>query len=487
MASGTNTTVVSYSKEVSPGVLAASPIFKSIEVNDISSLGATITTAARNPISRSRSQKKGSVTDLDSSVELPMDLTIESFLDFSQGILYAKWNQQPTFKPTGVTATGYTVASGGALTQSAIIFARGFLNAANNGLKLVGASSTAGEIKTSGLTAETTPPAAAAVDLVGFQAASGDLKIDASGNLTSTTLNLTTLGIKVGQSIFIGGSDTNTYFATAADKGLARVRLVEANKLTLDNKTTTFVADTGVGKTIQIFIGSFLRDVPVTDTTNFITETYTFEAVYANLGDASDETWYEYPKGNYANSFTFSWPGQALATLSTTFVGLDTPAATQTEVANKVKIEPSKTTAFNTTSDFMRLRVTEYDETGLTTYFDSLDLTINNNVAPRKVIGTLGAAFVNVGSLEITGSTDVIFTDPRVIAAVRGNETVSLDFATRNTDGAIHYNIPSMTLGGADKSFPRNESITLSISSNAIEDIFFGFSIGITYYPYLPQ
>jgi len=484
MASGTNTTVVSYCIEETPGVLPASPVFKSLEVNDISSLGATITTAARNPISTSRGQKKGSVTDLDSAVELPMDLTIDAFLDFSQGVLYSKWYQQPHFKPTGVTATGYTVPSGGALTQSAIIFARGFLNSANNGLKLVGASSTAGEIKTSGLTTETSPPAAAEVDLVGFQGASGDLKIDASGNLTSTTLNFTTLGLQVGQYISIGGSDTNTYFATAADKGEARVRLIEANKITLDNKMTTFVADTGVGKTIQIYIGSFLRDVPV-NSANFITETYTFEATYANLGDDSDETWYEYPKGNYANSFTYSWPGQSLATISTSFVGLDTPAATQTRVT-ATYLTPSKTTAFNTTSDFTRLRVTKYDETGLTTFFDSLDLTINNNVASRKVIGVLGAAFVNVGSLEITGSTNVIFTDPRVIAAVRGNETVSLDFSTRNSDGAIHYNIPAMTLGGADKSFPRNESITLAISSNAIEDTFFGFSIGITHYPYLP-
>ena len=484
MAASTNETVVSFAVEESPGKLPVSPIWKSTEVNDISALGATITTSPRNPISESRGAKKGSVTDLDSSVELPMDLTMESFLDFSQGFMYAQWYKQKHFKPTAVTGTGYTVDALGDLTEDTLVYARGFLNSGNNGLKVVGALSTSTDIVVSGLIVEGTVPEDAELDVAGVQGGTGDLEIDALGNLTSTTLNFTTLGLTVGQSIWVGGATTDTSFDIAEDIGYARLRLIESNKLTLDNKLQAFAADSGTGKTIQIFIGSFIRDVP-TKHEKFIKETYTFEAAYSGLGVGEDENEYEYPKGNYTNSFTFSWPGQALATMTTTFVGLDTPDSVQVQATGE-RVSPSKTSGFNTTSDFTRLRLTKYDETGITTYFDTLDLTINNNVNPRKIIGTLGAAFINVGGLEVTGSTTVIFTDTAVIKAVRNNETCSLDFAIDNDDGSLHYNIPSMTLGGADKSYPRNESITMNITSNAFEDTFFGYSVGITHYPYLP-
>ena len=487
MSSSTNETIFSYSIEETPGKLPVSPTFKSVEPNDVSSYGATISSVPRNPISESRGNKKGSTTDLDSAAEFPADLTIESFLDFSQGVMYAEWYKQPHFVPTAVTATGYTVASGGNLTAGALIFARGFQNSENNGLKIVGAGSTATEVKTTGLVLEAAPPPAAEVDVSGVQGATGDLEINATGDLISTSLDFTTLGLTPGQSIWIGGTDEVTddvTFAEEDNQGLARVRVVEAHKVYLDNRKQTYTTDDGAGKTIQIFIGSFIRDVPTTSP-KFKKETYTFEATYNGLGVAENETWYEYSIGNYANNFTFSWPGQALATLTSGFIGLDTLNSTQTQTSATRK-KPSKTAGFNTTSDFTRLRMTDIDENGLTTYFDSLDITINNNVSARKVIGTLGAAFINIGTLDITGSTSVIFTDTNVINAVRNNCTVSLDFALANSDGALHFNIPSMTVGGADKNFPRNESITLNISTNAFEDTFFGFSLGVTHYPYIP-
>jgi len=484
LSASTNETVISYSVEQSPGVLAGSPTFKSLEVNDISTLGATITTTPRNPIANTRGPRKGSPTDLDSSVELPADLTIDSFLDFSQGFMYSSWYSQAKFDPTAVTSTGYTVGSGGNLDAGTLIYARNFQNLENNGLKVVGSASTSTEIKTTGLVAESSPPAGAMVEVAGFQGASGDLQINASGDLTSTALDFTTLGIIVGQKIYIGGNETATQFAGTNNKGLARVRVVEANKLTLDHRDQDYTTDTGAGKTIQIFIGSFIRDQPVQDP-KFLRETYTFEAAYAGLGAASNENWYEYAKGNYANTFTFSNPGQALCTLTMGFVGLDTAVPTQTQVSATRKV-PTRTSAFNTSSDYTRIRVNKADETGLTSYFDSLEIAINNNVNARKVLGTLGAAFVNIGSLEVTGTADVIFTDTGVIEAVRNNCTVSLNYGVRNQDGALDFSIPSMTLGGADKSFPRNESITLSITGNAFTDTFFGYVFGITYFPYMP-
>jgi hypothetical protein len=81
------------------------------------------------------------------------------------------------FFPTAVTATGYTVPSGGALTTNHLVFARGFTNAANNGLKVTTAS-IAAEIKAAGLVVEAAPPANVTVELAGWRGAVGDITLD---------------------------------------------------------------------------------------------------------------------------------------------------------------------------------------------------------------------------------------------------------------------------------------------------------------------
>lgn len=49
------------------------------------------------------------------------------------------------------------------------------------------------------------PPANVELDVTGVQGASGDIEIDANGDLTSTILDFTTLNLTPGQMIFIGG------------------------------------------------------------------------------------------------------------------------------------------------------------------------------------------------------------------------------------------------------------------------------------------
>src|SRR3546814_16914248 len=64
---------------------------------------------------------------------------------------------------------------------------------------------------------------------------SSDL-VDADGNLISTALDFTTLGIAVGQVIHVGGIDVANQFFETENTGFARVRIVAANKLTLDKR-----------------------------------------------------------------------------------------------------------------------------------------------------------------------------------------------------------------------------------------------------------
>jgi len=482
----TNTTSLAYAFEESLGVLPASPSWKRLEPNTPNTFGANVTTVARSPISINRQRRKGTVTDLDSAVEFDADLTLDSVEDFMSSFMFANFQGVAVFVPTAVTTGGYTVDAGGDLIENALIFARGYLNDANNGLKVVGSGSTATNIVTTGLVNEPTPPATSNLEVAGVQGTAGDIEMNSDGNLTSTTLDFTTIGLVVGQFIKIGGSTTATQFANeAANNGFARVRAVAANLITLDKPSATFAVDDGAGQTIQLLFGRFLRNVAVDDS-NYAENSIQFEQTLPGLGP-SNETMYSYAKGNYANQAVLNVPLTDKATVTFGFVGTDTDPPTQTRATNAATPQASfKTSALNTSADIARLRIALADETGLSTAFKSITLTINNNVSPEKVLGQLGALFMNVGQLEIDIEAQLLFTNAEVINAIRNNETVSLDLGFKNDDGGVYFDVASATLGGGDREFPVNETVLINTTVQAFGDVDLGYSLAMTVFPYLP-
>lgn len=481
----TNNVQLNYAVESSLGTQPTSG-WKKLEPNAITKYGADIKTVERTPISATRQRKKGTIIDLDSAVEFDADYTMEQITDFLEGFAFASAYGTAPFRPTAVTSTGYTVASGGALPQNYLIYAQGFTTAANNGLKVVGASSTGTEIKTSGLTAEASPPAAVLLEIAGVQGASGDIQINSGGNIISTTLDFTTLNLSVGQTIWVGGDAAGVRFATADNRGYARIRAISANLITLDKKSQAFSTDNGSGKTIQLLFGRFIKNVAVDDA-KYIERSYHFELAYPNLQVPGPGDMYEYAKGNYANTLAFDLPLANKAGIAFGFIGTDTPAPTASRATGASSaLAAIRTTALNTTSDIARLRITQVDETGLTTDFKSLKLTLNNNVTPEKVLSTLGARYMNTGIFEVNIEADLLFTNAGVADAIRANTTLTMDFAVRNDNGALHVDIPSLTLGGGGREFPVNESVRIKTTAMAFGDATLGTSIGLSLFPYAP-
>lgn len=481
----TNNLALSYTIESALGV--AGTTWKQLEPNSIGNFGATLGTVARNPISKNRQNRKGVTVDLDSAAGFGADLTLDHFTDFMEGFAFAQFNgplSAPTTAAVAGGSGGYTVASGGALAAGTLVYAKGLAVAANNGLKVVASGSGATNIRVDGLTAETAP-ANARVDVAGVQGASGDIEVNSDGNLISTVLDFTTLGLTAGQVIWVGGSSAGTQFATAANTGFARIEAVTANLITLDKKATVFAADNGSGKTIQLLFGRFLRNVSVDDA-DFLERSFQFELAYENLGNPSGDE-YEYSKGNYCNQVTFNLPLTEKATVNFEFVGTDTEVPTSSRKSGASSaVAPTRTEAFNTTADVARLRITQVDETGLTTDFKNLTLTLNNNVNPEKVIGTLGAKYMNYGNLDLGIESQLLFTEGDVVAAIRNNTTLTMDFALKNSDGGLFFDIPSLTLSGGTKDFPVNESVLINTTATAFADATLNTSIGVSLFPYLP-
>lgn len=490
----TNNFSLAYAIEQSLGVLPGSPTWKLLEPNEINTFGSTITTVARNPISKSRQRRRGAVTDLDSAVEFAADLTLEHFIDFLEGFCFASFVGAEHTAPTAVTGgatDAYTIpAISAALAQNTLVYGRGFSMAANNGLKLVDTGATTTTIPVTTDLEDETPGATqnASVDVCGFRTATGDLDVTVSAGvvtLTTTTLDFTTLPIMVGQALWFGGDAAINQFSTANNSGFARIVSIAANALVIDKTSQTWATEANTTQEVDIYFGRFVRNVSVDDS-DYLERSFHFEGAYQNLGVSGDE--YEYAKGNYCNTVGFELPLTDKATATFAFVGTDTePPTTTRETGAATPVVPVQTGAFNTSSDIARLRIQEADETGLSTDFKSLTFNINNNVSPEKVLGQLGAKYLNTGNFEIDIEAQLLFTNADVVDAIRNNTTVTMDFSIRNDDGAILVDIPSMTLGGGDREFPVNESILINTTAQAFGDTTLGTSLGVSLFPYVPS
>lgn len=507
----TNEVGLAYTIETALGV--AGTVWEQIEPNGIPTFGATITTVARAPISPNRQRRKGTTTDLDSAVEIDADLTVSAFRDFAEGFLFAVGiNTDVTqLSATAATATGndYTLATALNAAQAAkfvtgaagstLLWVKGFTNSANNGLKLI---DTAGATTTTLSVSDTLVDetgATAQISFAGYRIAAGETitwAYDAGSRQATLTVTglgtqLQALGLTAGQFLHIGsiasfGGAIQNAFA-ADDFGYARVLSISANALVLDKLSTPLqdntLTDPGV---LDLVFGEFLRNVPVGNAA-YLTRSFQFEGSYPNLGDGSvgnTDTSYQYAVGNLCNTLAVNIPLTDKATISAAFIGTDTenPTTTRKTGADSAAA-PTQTAAYNTTSDVARLRITDVDEDGLTTDFKSLTVNLNNNISPEKVIGVLGARFINTGFFEIDIDAQLLFSNPLVVNRIRDNTTVSMDFIIGNDDGVIVFDVPSMTLGGGDREFPVNETVLINLQAQAFEDATLRTSIGVSIFP----
>lgn len=506
----TNNTTLSIAVESSTiGTLPGSPSWNILEPNEVKSFGAEIKTVARTPISKSRQRRKGTVVDLDSSVEYEADLTMSEFDRVGEAFMFARAvNYDMIFPVTAVNGATdeYTIAAlaagpAGKLQHEAagyatLVYARGFTNAANNGLKVLDSdpvtTDTAIGVTDTGLVTEASAPANATVELAGVRAKTGDLAITVSGttatltngnNAVTSGLDFTTLGLTVGQTMHVGGLLVGQQFS--AGFGYGRIVSITATTIVLDKLVGTLATDTGAGDTVDLLFGRFIRNVDV-GTADYLERSFHVEQTFPDLFGVGTPG-YQYAIGNLCNELEINLPLTSKATMSVSMIGTDTENPTSTRKTNAASaLEPNATSALNTTSDIARMRLADVDETGLSTDFKELTLTLNNNVSPEKVLSRLGAKYMNAGIFEVSIEAQLVFTEPLVVNRIRSNATISFDFIVKNDNGAIAFDIPELTLGDGSRDYPVNESVLINLSGNAHKSTTTGVSLGISMFPIVP-
>lgn len=492
-----NITGLAIAEEASLKVLPDAPVWFELEPNSYSELGSEVTTIARNPIKPDRQRKKGVITDLDASGGFNMDFTSSITKRLLQGFFFAdareKFSTQGmntvAIPITGTTVSTYTAVSGlTGFKVGDLVLASGFTNIANNGLKRVTTVTSGVLTVAETLVVEASPPATAKIEAVGFQGASGDLSLvvnPSTATLTSTALNFTTLGLAVGEFIFIGGDITATRFTVNAT-GFGRIRTITANALTLDDTTFEASSEVGTGKTIQIFFGSVIRNEKVAN----LIKRRSFN-IERQLGQDNHGIQAEYLEGAIANELKINIPQADKLNADLSFVAMDNIQRDGTLGIKAGTRVPAKAEgAYNTSSDLYRIKMSIVDSTTLVStplfaYLTDLTLTVNNNVEANKALAVLGAFDASAGNFEVSGSIEAYFSEVASVAAVRTNANVAINIIGASENQGFVFDVPLVGLGGGRLKVEKDKPIMIPLEANAAEGPS-GYTLLSNFFSYLP-
>lgn len=493
-----NSTGLAIAEEVSLKVLPITPVWREQEPNSYSDFGSEITTVARTPIKANRQNQKGVITDLSASGGFNTDYIQELVRWLAQGFFFAdareKFGTQKlnsTAIPImAVTGNTFTAANGlNGFLAGQLVKTSGFSNAANNGIRKV-VTAVAGTLTVSETNvAEASPPSTAKIEAVGFQAASGDINLAVTAGvaaLTSTVLNFTTLGLVVGEWLFIGGDSAETKFVNNAP-GFARIKSITASALTLENTAWIPVAETGTGLAIQLFFGTVIKNENTVDLIK--RRSYHLER---QLGKDDIGTQAEYIVGAIPNELTFNFPQADKLNLDVGFVAMDAIYRTGAQgLLPGTRVAAPREDVFNTSSDLALVKLYYYDPTtGLPTelfaHISEAKVSLNNNVSPNKALATLGAFEASAGTFSISGTLTAYFTEVAAVKAVRQNYDCGLTMAGVHAGAGFVLDIPLLSLGGGKVTVEKDSPIMIPLEQNGAECPA-GYTMMLCFHGYLPE
>lgn len=465
------------------------------EPNSFSDLGATLDTVARTPISQSRQNKKGTVTGMSVSGGFNTDVTQDNLADLFQGLFFADRRSKARFsKITQIKTNAYT---GTAMTRAKVndlILAKGFKNEVNNGLKLViNSTDTSITVKNLVDSTGTADEEKGSLQIVGHQFEKNDAKFKVANgiySLETINKNLTDLGLIEGEWIFIGGDDTATKFATI-EPCFARIKSVEHNKIVFGDGTYPELSanDDGSNKTIQIFIGTVIKNE--SEPALIKRRSYTIERTLGKDTVANIEQ-AEYIHGAVFGQFSLNVNQGEMLKGDLSFIATDNQQKVGTPlsfVTTSKRVPALGQEGINTTLDIKAMRLSLKNKSSrskpLFAYLTELSLEFNNNLTENKAIGVFGAIDVSAGNFEVKGSSTAYFTNVQAVQAVRQNADVGLFTIFAKANAGFMFDIPLVGLGGGQVKVEKDNPITLSLEANGAENEF-GYTAMYVNFHYLP-
>lgn len=484
-ASTSNRVRVTLIRETTPGTTPGSPRMRTVRLTG-ESLSLTPTYVDSEEIRSDRmlgdpiKVMQASEGGVNGELSYPEDGTAES--EFFRSAFFNAWTNTPTYDndgtadsvvtDAGTTSNTYVVASGGASVKVGhLVRATGFTNSANNQI-FRAASSTGTTIVGSslGLTAETVPPAAAKLKVVGFQGASGDITATSTG-LGSTALDFTTLGLAVGQWVKIGGAGAGNQFATAALNDWARVTAIAATALTLDNLPAAWTTDAGTGKTLKVWFGDQIKNGT----------TASSMSIEKGFLDQTSPT-YIVNTGMQVNTLSLTIQSRQKINFAAAFMGMGGSQSTVTLSGSPDAATTGQVMAANA-------NVGRLAEAGATltdpNWARQFQLQIANNLRAIEAIDQASPVGINPGECTVTGQITTFFGSSTLLAKLYAGTTTALNCRVAKNSQALVIQLPRVTLKtGVPAAGAKNQDVTLQSDVGASIDTLTNATILLDRLPY---
>jgi hypothetical protein len=454
-----------------------------LEPNSYKDFGAQIKTTPRNPINRNRQRRRGPPTDMDVSGGYQEDLTYFGCQRWFEGLICAEYIEKLSLDVAtvdGTTNHDYEPASGGGgFAAGDIIFAEGFTQAANNGVKLVTGSPGATSVPSSGGGLVDETGATGTIAKIGYRFVSGDATIAASGSrwkMHTSTKDFTTLGLTVGEWVFMGGDAANTGWVTAGNCGWARIYSIAAHDLVLDKffsviPGTSLAIDAGTSKTVEIYFGRVLKNALGASITR---QLYSIER---NLGIPEDGGSDE--QAEYLDKVRLDQGVITYNTADKITIDVDTMACNYDAVDAGDIRDGTRTTvipgpAFNTSSNMFFCYLSEYDNgmgTDLLQDFVDASHTIKNNIKANKALKVFGAKSLSAGTFEVSATLTGYFVETAFNQAVRASGETSHGIGLIGENDGVNvgivFDMPLITLSDGRLKVAQDEPITIPLTCDA--------------------
>lgn len=498
-----NVTGLRIAKELgaSIGLLSGSEVWTPYEPNSYSDFGSEIVTVARAPINPDRQRKKGVKTDENVAFGFNTDLTQTNLAELLPGFFFADYLPKGEETPTNVDGTNdeYDVASTTGFFVGSLVFAAGFDDAENNGLKRVTSVVADTNIGVAEDLVDDASPSGTLV-VVGFQFDAGDLDVTAGagGNFptyTTTTKDLTELGLTPGEFIFVGGDGAALGLSNSENNGFKRVRAVSANSMSIDKSDSALSTEASTTETVQVFFGRVLKNQ-----TGTLIVRSTFQAerqMGAPDTGSPSQIQAQYEVGGVANEIVLNVETADKVNLDINFIAISedfVDGPTSLKAGTRPSVVESD--AFNTSSDVKRIALTsvvsgDEDPTPLFAFVQSFSVSINNQGTANKAIGQAGGFDVSNGDFEVGGSITAYFADLAAVQSVNNVDDISFDFHLVRSNAGFSVDMPLITLGDGRPNVVKDEPITIPLeklaASGAKIDSTLNHTLMVSTYDYLPD
>lgn len=485
------------------GEIAATPLYRILDLNSYSDAATTSDTTTREVMSAGRQLLKGAQTGRSTNFGYAIDNTIDNTIAQVCSFLY----RRPVEKGTSRSVLAASLASGAAitaLTASTITVAGANAYLAVGDLLVVSdGTNDRTLLKATAVTATdiTASPVFVGEQLSVVNAVPKHARVIKVGTaLAATTtiqgyvdrveikgagVDFTTLKLMVGEWIFVGDELTNV---PTVEPFYGRISKITADTITLD--TTTRPIPTSVttyANGVNLYMGTFIYNGD---------ETISLQHARYLGTNTGDKEMVETFIGCVANELAINASERSLLNMDLGYMCLDSDAAEMTKQDFATNIVANSLPAYeqdpiNTSTDVVRQRlyvpkVGQMNTAAIHSFVQDATVNISNNVAEDTAMGHIAAVGMTAGDFTVTGSITAYFNDLTAMRAVKCNCTVGMDMIYARKNSGIVIDIPALTLATNGVTIEKGAAIKIPLDQAAFKS-HFGFTLGYTVFHYLPD